>query len=168
MKSQIRPRYEVFRFSNADILLLDTVGAVALVPSLNNRTALALVSIQIRTNIVVAYTNIDATNPYMALIDDYTLDGIYFEDFHGTSVFSNLFAGTGLNLSQSNGEELTVPATTAFVDPRWVANFADYADLFANGGIFLLFGNGGSDLTGGDAANYMDVYVEYKIVNLLN
>jgi hypothetical protein len=164
-KNQIRPRRKKFRFSNAEILALDTTGFVTLINPGPLGTAINGVNMQIRTNLVQNYSGVGAT-PYMYLVSDFGFSMIVADD-PGATNFTELFTnGPGLILYSSPFPELVTSGTSSDIGPFNTFFWTDPANIVANGGLTLIFNNGGSDLADGDPANYMDIFVDYEIVNL--
>lgn len=168
-KNQMRPRRKRFRFSNSEILSLDTTGIFPLIALPGLGVGFAMQEVQFLSNIVVAYNTIDATNPFMFLFDTFGISTL-IEDIATSFVqnFSALFGQTGLNLLNAPAPKLVIDDSATFteVGPGGGLNYTDFPDLLANGGMGLVFSNGGVDLGGGDPANYLDIFLKYNIVNL--
>ncbi len=163
-KNQIRPRRKKFRFSNAELLALDTTGTVLLVAPVALNVALALQQIQVRSNIVVAYGAIDGS-AILGVYDDFGANFAATFDNSITSVLDTLFgSAVGVNLVSSVCPGMSVDMASVFVGDAY--GWTDPATLLAGGGIVLLFNNGGNDLTDGDPLNYLDVICDYELVNL--
>lgn len=165
-KLQIRPRSKRFRFSNAEILGLDTVGAVQLVAPPPAGFALELREVRCLINLVQVYTDIAAAadNPFLEVQADFNSSG-YLEDTTGGIAAFSRFFGTQVNPSfpmnsvmLSNG---LLIAETVFKDCDGFTNLG-----VGGFGILMQFTNNGSDLTGGDPANFMDILVDYNIVKV--
>jgi hypothetical protein len=164
-KNQIRPRRIKVHFTNTEILLFDTTGFLQLVNPAGLGTFLVIDSMEIRTKIVQVYGNDDATG-FFAFNDDSANFVAFVENDMGISTgFSDLFVNTGLNIyrcGSPGGNVDSFNEVVSFAGQNWT----DEADLQANGGITAFFSNNGADLNGGDPANFMDVFLEYHIVNL--
>ncbi len=164
-KNQIRPRRKKFHFTNAELLVFDTTGFANLVPPAPAGQALAVDLIQVRANIAVIYGGIDAA-AFFYFVDDFQFCTSVENDAGvSTTTFADLFGQTGINLTSFSAPQLIVDSA-GFPVPAYTFSWNDYADLAANGGIALTWSNGGADFTGGDPANYLDVFVDYKIINL--
>jgi hypothetical protein len=170
-KNQIRPRRKKIHFTNAEILLLDTVGFIQLIPSDGIEPAnecIAVDFIQIHTHIVQVYGNIDATNPNMVFFDD-CCESVKFEDIATSSItnFTQLFGQVGDNLTNALFPQLDIDdsGTVNEVGPRFIVNWPNL-NSGSLAGIQFQFDNGGADLNGGNVANFMDVFLDYKIINL--
>ncbi len=55
--------------------------------------------------------------------------------------------------------------SSSIVVPSFVFGWNDELDISINGGIYMFFGNGGADLSGGDPGNFMNIYLDYSIVS---
>lgn len=165
-KNQIRPRRKKVHFTNAEILLLDGVQLVPLIAPESPGEALFVYFTQVRTNIVQAYGNLDAA-PFFVIYDSFCApNGAFYEDdAPSISAFTDLFTNTGINLGGAPNPYMVVDSFDETV-PRSADNWTNEADLLANGGIFLFFTNGGAELDGGDPANYLDIFIDYGIINL--
>jgi len=168
-KNQIRPRRIKVHFTNAEILLLDTTSYIKVVREPAVGQTLLLNAVQVRTTLFAAYTNIDV-NAEIYVSDDF--NGLTpYSDVSGSLVqnFTELMTPIGLNIGSMFGPYGKIDDTgTVFnVFPQFVNPWTDETDLFTNGAISFVLQNGGSsDLTGGDPRNFMDVFIDYSIVNL--
>jgi len=165
-KNQIRPRRIKARFSNDEILLLDTTSFIQLIPPAPDGFALSINFVQYRTNIISAYTNIDA-NCSMFLFDDFTINAVQIDETAlgaVSALFNPSFGGT-VGLNALSASEMYVNAFNDTVaNPG--ASWTDLAEISNIGGLFFVLTNGGSgDLTGGDPLNFMDIFIDYSIVN---
>ncbi len=165
-KNQIRPRRRKFHFTNAEILLFDTTGFVTLIAAAPLGHALRIDFVEIRTNIVQVYGAIDAAGLF-GIFDDFAgPTAVIVENDAGISTaFSELFGQVGLNLFEATDPQVVIDSNGGSVTPNTAA-WTNEADLAANGGLGLFFSNGGADLNGGDVLNYMDIFIDYKIINL--
>jgi hypothetical protein len=165
-KLQIRPRSRRLRFSNAEILGLDTAGLVVLVPGPPMGYFFELREVRFLTNIVVAYGNVAAAadRPNMYVFSGFAyISGLVEDTTAGPTSFTDMFVQT--NLFGTNMVVQTYQAAEPVNNSCDTVTFAGNAGSLADN-IWLFFTNNGADLNGGDPANYMDVFVDYNIVKI--
>lgn len=170
-KNQIRPRRQRVRFTDADILLLDTTAFIELIPTPGPGVGLALQEIQIVANYpVTPYGGIDVGGPFLFFSDTFS-NSFLIEDIPTSAVqnFTALFGSSGLSVFNAAAPKLVVDDSATFTEcgPGGAFTYSDLADLAAFGSIFFAFSNGGADLTGGAPANTLDFFISYNLVNLV-
>ncbi len=164
-KNQIRPRRKKFHFNNAEILtLFDTVGVVQLIAPLAPGFVFAIEGVQMRVSITQVYTAIDP-GCFIQIEDDFGSGGIIAND-GAKSPITRMFGFGGLAcLINWPGMELFNDASDSVIPP-FGFHWTDEAEIAAFGGIILVADNGGADFADGDPLNYVDFFLDYKIINL--
>lgn len=166
-KLQRRPRSRRFHFTNDEVLLLDTVGLVELVPGPAEGYAYELREVRFTSQIVVAYGNVAAAaaRPNMYVYAGYGyISGLVEDTTAGPTSFSDMFVQTGK--WGSNMVVQTYQASEPVNDSCDTVTFAASSLTSLADGIWLLFDNDGDDLTDGDPLNYLEVWVDYNIVKI--
>lgn len=167
-KLQKRQRSIKARFTNADMLGLDTAGTTELVPGVVGY-GLELREVRFLANIVGAYNNIGAAANTPSI-------QVFSQSFGGQCcAVENTAGGDGAtsysDLLHVTGIRTTVieNASAVFVESasQTVWSLVWNIEFSSGAGIQLKLTNGvAGDLTGGDPANYMDVFVDYNIIKI--
>jgi hypothetical protein len=169
-KYQNRWRCVKLHFTNADLLLADTTGLFLVIPPIKLKQLLSVKDVRYVANIAAVYTGIDA-NAFCSTLDDFSIQGALENISGGTgpqNINDLLGTGPGVNLAETSTPILSDSGSAVRHEilTEVVFDWLDFNDLFVNGGIYFNFNNGGADLTGGDPANFMDVFIEYDILDV--